>query len=231
MFVLINQPPEPGQIDAPRTAKGWDVVWNRPSSKSWVSYLVALGGTGAAWGHTPSCQHQVANAKLPTPSCQRQVANLNPGEKCALGMKKYGKFCCHSGNFWFTSTGIIEGSSGVLVPPLIPIWPTSKLGEVVQGLVQLSFETPGCRYHHFPGQLFPVLDHQPSWWKFLPRFEPEFPLLHLWHLSLVPLFCISAKSLALSFSVTYHAVRQREALLLPPKIANEGIRTEPMYSW
>lgn len=208
MFVLINQPPEPGQRDAPRTAKGWDVVWNRPSSKSWVSYLVALGGTGAAWGHTLI------------------VANLNPGEKCALGMKKYGKFCCHSGNFWFTSTGIIEGSSGVLVPPLIPIWPTSKLGEVVQ----LSFETPGWRYLHFPGQLFPVLDHQPSWWKFLPHFELEFPLLHLWHLSLVPLFCISAKSLALSFSVTYHAVRQREALLLPPKIANEGIRTEPTYS-
>lgn len=143
----------------------------------------------------------------------------------------YGKFCCHLGNFWFTSTGIIEGSSRVLVPPLIPIWPTSKLGEVVQGLVPLGFETPGWRYHRFPGQHFPVLDHQPSWWKFLPCFETEFPLLHLWPLSLVLLFCLSAKSLALSFSVPHHAVRQREELLLPPKIANEGIRTEPIYSW
>lgn len=144
MFVLINQPPELSQRDVPRTAEGWDVVWNRPSSKSWVSCLVALGRTGAAWEH------------------MLIVANLNPGEKGVLGMNKYGKFCCHLGNFWFTSIGIIEGSPGVLVPPLIPIWPTSKLGEVVQGLIPLSFETPGWRYHRFPGQLFPVLDHQPS---------------------------------------------------------------------
>lgn len=44
------------------------------------------------------------------------VANLNPGEKYVLGMKKYGKFCCHLGNFWFTSVGVIEESYGVLVP-------------------------------------------------------------------------------------------------------------------
>lgn len=152
MFVFINQPPEPSLRGELRGAEGWDVVWSRPSSKSWVSCLVAQDWTGVAWEHTQT------------------VANLNPGEKRVLGLKNYRKLCCHLGNFWFTSNGIIEGSSGVLAPPLIPVWPTSKLGEVVQGLIPLSSETSGWGYHSFPEQLFPVLNHPPSWGKFLPCF-------------------------------------------------------------
>lgn len=149
MFVLINQPPEPPAEVSQGDPRRGIVVWNRPSSKSWVSCLVALGRTGAASGHTLI------------------VANLNPGKSVFKKfehtfMKKFGKCCSHLGNFWFTSVGIIKESSGALVPPMITVWPTSVLGEVVQGLVPLSFETPGCTYHHFPGQRIPVLDHPPS---------------------------------------------------------------------
>lgn len=49
MFVFINQPPEPSLRGELRGAEGWDVVWNRPSSKSCVSCLVAQDWIGVAW--------------------------------------------------------------------------------------------------------------------------------------------------------------------------------------
>lgn len=198
MFVFTNQPPEPSLRGELRGAEGWDVVWNRPSSKSWVSCLVTQDWTGAAWEHTWT------------------VANLNPGERCVLGLKNYRKLCWHLGNFWFTSIGIIEGSAWVLVPTLILVWPTSKLGEVVQGLSPLSSETSGWRYHSFHEQLFPMLNHPPPWWKFFFLFLTRISLAaSVTSVPCPPVMCL-CKVAVLSFSVTHRAIRQQEALLLPP---------------
>lgn len=103
LSLLTSFQTESSRRSEPRRDEGWDVVWNRFSSKPWASCSVALGTTGAAWRHTLT------------------ICNLNTGEKYVLGMKKDGKFCWCLGSFWFNSVGIIEQSSGVLVPPLITV--------------------------------------------------------------------------------------------------------------